>query len=453
MSRKNAKNGKLLLVTDDGENLRADLADGGGLRPLEGLGSALDAVLNVGRKAGAAAVLFLRLPETPESEVRLESGMDAAAQKLAVENAALLAAGGENPAPGAARFSWLAALPTDARAADGGTRMDAQVTQFPGAVVDMLADAAKSAGLGFAGVANLKHWLLAGHFAADGQENAFLFLHQNHGLLAARTDGRLMARYLPFGRPAAGEENEWRERARRRLTFLRGRRVSLYAADAGALPELVAAAAEAAGVDAGAWDGNAHRRAAAAFLTARADDAPEFLVPAQVPPVERDAGAKGTLIGILLMVLAAAWVAGQGIRNTRTIKKITGGLAAAREDDRKVREAQTRHAAAVKDERQARTIYRLYTQRERLSPQFMTALNLLSRYRMLFSRVTDIREQADGFYFSGETVWQPDLSRFFTHFERVLDGKGMTLVSDNLEKKEERRLIFRAHAAWEKKHE
>ena len=77
-------------------------------------------------------------------------------------------------------------------------------------------------------------------------------------------------------------------------------------------------------------------------------------------------------------------------------------------------------------------------------------MNLLARTPVQlkkYNRITSIEELANGIYFSGESIWQPDLSNFFTLIERELSKYSLTLISDGLSKEENGRIIFRAHVS------
>lgn len=92
-------------------------------------------------------------------------------------------------------------------------------------------------------------------------------------------------------------------------------------------------------------------------------------------------------------------------------------------------------------------IYFVMKRKHRVSPDFLLVVNLLGRYSLQYSRITSVTEKSTGIYMEGESVWQPDLSSFFTHFEGELSKYKLSLFSDGLSKDKDGRIIFRSHVA------
>ncbi|MBN2641495.1 MAG: hypothetical protein JXR78_07575, partial [Victivallales bacterium] len=81
--------------------------------------------------------------------------------------------------------------------------------------------------------------------------------------------------------------------------------------------------------------------------------------------------------------------------------------------------------------------------RSSVEDKFLTIIDLLSRYRLKYTKINSIEQQIEGIIISGETHWQPDLSQFLSHFEGELARRDMGLFSEGLKIENEGCLEFK----------
>lgn len=434
---------KTVIVADDGGGLRGIVADAKQVFAANRfpVAATVGTVLDFGKKQGAGRVLFLRVSDVRELDVKLGPALDGEERRSAIEYAAETRS---DDAGDAGRISYMEGVLHDFRSG-------VLVSMFDAAEVAADAKAAAGRKLGFLGVTNFKQLLMSEHFSDSRRHHeGFLFLLGGHGFAAIPERNRLSVRNLPFGLPEpGGDEAEYFQKLRRRLAAMKGRDVRLYSPEA--TPELaakLAAALETDSVSVEPWE-NALNAAAAFFL----EQGRRLIVPALPSPKPKDPKAPGTVIGLTVFGAAVFSICFLGVRNHITLTQLERRLAEGQAIEKKVKEEDGKLKKLQDELAAAQELNRMFVRKRHISPEFLTVLNLLSRYKLEYTKINSVEEQNRGVYLSGETAWQPDLSRFFTHFESELGKRKLALFSDGITDRKDGRIEFRSHVAPDNRQE
>ncbi len=429
--------GRYLIVGDEGTALIGIVADGRQVHASNRFapGSTAETVLEFGRKQGAKQALWLKIADVREIEVKLGNDVDADERRSAIEYAAASNTGAQS---GSERVAFLEGKLHDFRSG-------VLVSQFDAGEVLEAARLSAAYKMKFLGVSNFKQLLLAEHFSNEENHNeSFLSLLGSHGFAATPERNRLTVRSLPFGIPVEeAEREEWKQKLQRRLAGLKHRNVTLYAPGADlALADEIREATGAESVTPADWK-NALERAAVFF----GDAGRRLISPAIPPPKPKDPKAAGTFIGLALLgsvTFAMLYLLGQ---NCMGIRQLERRLAENKKIEDTVKAEEVRLKKIQDDITAAQEINRLFVQKKHISREYMLVMNLLSRYPLEYTRINRIEERNTGITIGGETVWQPDLSRFFSHFENELSKRDLTLFSDGLKNLDGGRIEFQSHVA------
>lgn len=435
MAWKSRGGGKAVIVADDGAGLTGIVADSKQVYATNRFPAAatVETVLDFGRKQGAAQALFLRVSDVRELEVKLGPGLDPEERRSAIEYAAEPRSGETEEAT---RISYLEGVLFDFRSG-------VLVSPFDAGEVAGHAKLAAARKLKFLGMTNFKLLLMAEHFSVpDRRGEVFLFLLGGHGFAAIPEKNRLTVRNLPCGLPEGeGEAEEYFQKLRRRLAALKNREVRLYSP--GASPELAAKLGETLetkSIEVEPWE-NALGAAASFYLR----QGRKLIVAAFPPPKPKDPKAPGTVIGLVLIGATAAAMLFLGVRNHITLFRLEQRLTENQAVEKKVKEEEAKLKKLQDELAAAQELNRMFVEKQHVSKNFLTVLNLLGRYKLEYTKIASIEEQNRGVHISGETVWQPDLSRFFSHFEGELAKRGLALFSDGITDRKDNRIEFRAH--------
>lgn len=428
--------GRYLIVGDEGTALIGIVADGRQVHASNRFtpGSTVENILEFGRKQGAKQALWLKIADVREIEVKLGNDVDADERRSAIEYAAASHAGAQ---PGFERVAFLEGKLHDFRSG-------VLVSQFDAAEVLEAARLSAAYKMKFLGVSNFKQLLLAEHFSNEENHNeSFLCLLGSHGFAATPERNRLTVRSLPFGIPVEAGREDWKQKLQRRLAGLKHRNVTLYAP--GADPVLAEEIREATGAESvtpADWK-DALERAAVFF----GDAGRRLISPAIPPPKPKDPKAAGTFIGLALLgsvAFAMLYLWGQNYMGIRTLER---RLAENKKIEDTVKAEEAKLKKIQDDITAAQEINRLFVRKKHISREYMLVMNLLSRYPLEYTRINRIEERNTGITIGGETVWQPDLSRFFSHFENELSKRDLTLFSDGLKNLDGGRIEFQSHVA------
>lgn len=388
-------------------------------------------ILAEGKKHGAKAVLFLHFAEIRELEVKLDANMDEEDRHAAVE----FAAERSDTEPGTHRFSYLAGSFGDCRT--GVLLSRVAVDDVAGAMAKTQHEHMK-----FLGIANFKQLLLFRHFSDRELKNdVFLFLAENQGALAYPDHDRIVFRSLPFGIPGEDENEEWAQKAERRLTALKGKSVRLYSPDASEeLCERIRTMTNAVSFQPEPWD-EALNESAIAFLKS----GNSMIVPALPPPKPKDPNHPGTVIALLMIAATVISFLYLTTRNESLKTRYKSELAKNSGISARISSEQAKLMQLEQDLSNEQELFRMMLDKQRVSADYLLVVNLLERYSLQYTRITSIEEYRDGISITGESTWQPDLSRFLSHFEGELSRNKFSFHPDELSKDQDGRITFRAH--------
>ncbi len=437
MAWKGIGGGKAVIVADDGVGLAGIVADSKQVYATNRFPASATAetVLNFGRKQGAKQVLFLSVSEVRELDVKLGAGLDPEERRSAIEYAADSHSGEKETSE---RLSYLTEIASEFRSG-------VLVSAFDVEEVMGNAKLAAAHKLKFLGMADLKLLLMLEHFSDSARRaEAFLLLFEPLGFAAIPDRNRLTVRNLPFGLPEQeGEGEEYVQKLRRRLSTLKNRAVRLCSP--GGSSELVATLSETLetkDMEVEPWENTLG--AAAVFYLGQGR---KQMVAALPPPKPKDPKASGTVIGLTLFGAAVVMMCFIGVRNHLTLFRLERRLEMNLAIEKKVKEEEAKLKKIQDELASAQELNRMLLQKQRVSKDFLVVLNLLCRYKLEYTKIISIEEQNRGIALSGETVWQPDLSRFFSHFEKELTSRGLALFSDGIIDRKDNRIEFRSHVA------
>ena len=428
---------KTLVIADEGARLRGVVADSRQLHTATVFPAAtpLENILEFGRKQGAGRLLFLTFADIRELEVKLTSALDADERLSAVEYAADL---NSDPEQGE-RLAFMEKLP-------GHFSTGVLAATFPTTDIVEQKSLAGTKKLKYSGMIGLQMLMLASHLSS-GESNgeAFLLLLGDSGFAAIPHHRQLLLRNLPFGTPPANKEEalEWEARLHRRLSGLKNRRVRLYSpgADgefAARLKDIVGAES----VEIAPWE-----EAVAAAIVLWLGRGDQLIIPALPAAKPKDPKASGTFIGLTIFGVAAFSMLYLGGHTFITLRAVQGDLSVKQAIEKQIKDEEAKLKKLEGELAAAREINRLLAHDEHVSANMLLVLNLLSRYKLEYTKITAIEERTTGIHISGETVWQPDLSRFFSHLEGELAERNLALFSDGISHRGDNKIEFRAHIA------
>lgn len=431
------KKRKTLIIADDGGGFWGVIADSSGISTDHRFPANTDLkkILEFGKEQKAYFVLYLQSADVRELEVKLGRDLSSDERRTAIEYAA---ASSENDRDGSLRISYMDGMFHDFRSGILASYFDTENLLS-------IADAVKSMKMKFLGITNFKQLLLAQHFSdPEHHGDAFLFMLGNQGVAAIPERNRLLVRNLPFGLPGPGNEEEWKERAQRRLNgIFRHKNVCFYTPEpAEHCCSILQEVSEADSVEPMDWAESLV--CSTVFFLAGGH---RLIHPALPPPGEKDPKAAGTFCGIFFLaatLLALGFLAG---RNMVTGYILERDIASAQKLIDTVKQEKDALAGLEKELAGEVELFSVMQQKQRVSRNTLRVMNLLARYPLQYSRITAIEERANGIFLEGESVWQPDLSGFFTHFEGELSKYQLTLFSDGLSKEKDGRIRFRSHIA------
>lgn len=431
------KKQKTLIIADDGLGIWGIIADQTGVCTDHYFPSRteLKMILEFGKEQYADNVLYLQTADVRDVEVKLGADLSHDERKSAIEYAAASQMGDHS---GSQRISYMDGMFHDFRSGILASYFDTEEIVN----IDKLA---KSMKMKFLGITNFKQLFLAHHFSdSDYHGDAFLFLLGSHGIAAIPERNKLLIRNLPFGIPESGNEEEWKERIQRRLnTIFRNRRVCLYTPDPNlSLCSVLHEISEARMVEPMNWEESVAKGAIFYLQSGH-----HLIYPALPPPKEKDPKSSGTYIGLfffLATLLSLGFLTGRNYYTKYVLQRDI-------EAGQKLIDTVKKEKDTLKNLEQKlveqQEVFSVLKQKQRVSKNYLLVMNLLARYPLQYSRITAIEEKANGIFIEGESVWQPDLSQFFTHFERELSKYNLTLFSDGLSKEKDEKIIFRSHIA------
>lgn len=298
--------------------------------------------------------------------------------------------------------------------------------------------------LQFQGIASLQQTLIVYHFSRDEYKNDVLLFFMRAGAFAAVLEhGKIMLRNMPFGMPDnSSTEKQWETRAQRRLNSFAGRNIKLYLEQehdgfkeklknvigtenisecliSDIFPDLVNV------ISSGEMNINC------AFNLAG------------IPPRVKDPREAGTMICLLLIGITSVMLLFQFLQLKITENTLGESLKDKKNMQSTIESQEAQLDSIQKQLAKMKKLYEIIKSRKHINPNFITILNLLSRYPLKYTKIKTIQEQHNGTVITGETYWQPDLSKFFAHFEKQLTKRGLSLMPEGLKKIDEMRLSFK----------
>lgn len=393
-------------------------------------------IVQFGKKNGATGVVFMQLSDIRELDIKLSSDLDESERQSAIEYAAESAIGDDS-----LRVTYLDKVSNAFKNGIFASWVDTDEIK----VFDKLAKANK---LKFYGISNLRLAMLAQHFSnSENRHNVLLSLSEKQGFMAIPEQNKLIVRNLSFGTPDFDNIEDWRLKAERRLGLLKGRRVTICSSNPTkeGLEEIKNIANPSAITEA-EWSEVLSNTALFAFSGGK-----NSIKPAQLPPKAKDPKAAGTVIALIMLgmvTLSMGILLGKNIYTKIVLEqrleeytKIASSVSA---EQSKLKSLESELALE-------RELLQLFKSKHRVSKTFMAVANLLRRYPLQYSRITMIEERSTGIHIAGETLWQPDLSKFLSHFEEELKQYDLRLFPDGLSNDADGKIKFQAHITGEVK--
>ena len=395
----------------------------------------LEGVLEFIENKNVEKLIILRVSDIHEIEARLEDIPDAAERHSAIEYAAKnYSEGGEQAVSYIEpRFLKFRNAPL--------------VSCFNLREIEKINQTARSLKIKFCGIMEFRLLMLAEFFShPEHRSKAFLFFSAEHGFAAIPEYGKLNIRNLSFGIPKDGDNMmEWREKVELRLRGLQGKNAVLCSSVASTnfcedLQEVTGALS----VEIMKWE--EHFSAVSMFLLR---EFAKIIYPAAPKKKTRDPKTLGNVFGLFLVggaLLCSVIRIGKSLQEKHVAQQ---ELKQRRNAVMQIKSQKDRLEFLQKKLTLEQELFFVLKNQERISKKYLLVINLLGRYPLQYTRITGIEERAGGVYVNGECMWQPDLSSFFTHFEKELNKYGLNLFSDGLSKEKDGRIIFRSHITGE----
>jgi hypothetical protein len=298
--------------------------------------------------------------------------------------------------------------------------------------------------LAFKGIGSIQQALLIDHFTNPERRNEVLLFFMYGGAFAAfMENGRIVIRNMPFGLPDGSTSPEqWKTRAERRLSSFKGREICLYLEEkiegfqeqlaAVIVPEKIRECSlsevipELSGI---VFSGEANSMG--------------FFSLAGIPPRVKDPREAGTMICLVLIGGTIVLLLFQFLKLKISENALEDTLKQKKDMQQTIKTHESQIEKSKEQLLKFQKLYRIIKSRKHIDPDFIRLINLLGRYKLKYTKINRIQEQSNGVVISGETYWQPDLSKFFAHFERQLTLREMSLMPEGLEKIDDTRLAFK----------
>lgn len=290
----------------------------------------------------------------------------------------------------------------------------------------------------FGGFATLQQLLLLHHFTEQLSKNAILLYFGEDSAFLAQLNGQdISIRNLSFGIHGSVNSAQWAQRAQRRLAMLEGQTVVLYVERKNeAFYQLINDLFKPEKLMMQSFE---------EIMPLLGQFAYHLLHPALPPPKKEDPRAPVTRLAILAVLVFSLYT---GVETWQLQQRI-GGLETTNKEQQEIKNRLSSAAAQVKrDEEQ---LAKLKSDREMLrnvehfNREFLVPFNLLSRYSLRYTRITEITQNGMELIVAGETVRQSDLMKFERHFTKQLTNYGFKFTSDGLKKPDNKKaeLTFR----------
>jgi len=310
----------------------------------------------------------------------------------------------------------------------------------------------KRRSLRFNGIGGLQQALLVYHFShAEHKDEILLFFRRDSAFAAIPEHGGIVFRNIPFGLPDKGAKAQWQARVERRLSSLSGRRVQLYLEQECAdFKNLLKKTANPETIsecllrdilpNLGNITGDAGISSTASFCLTG------------VPPRIKDPREAGTVICLILIGVTSVILLFQILQLNITKNTLNEALERKTTAGNNIKSQKSQLASSKKQIKKLKTLCALLEKKKHLDRDFLVVLNLLARYRLKYTKIKAIKQENTGIVISGVTHWQPDLSKFFSHFEKQLTRKRLILLSEGLEKSTNGLLLFKCRISKVQRH-
>ncbi|MDD5598126.1 MAG: hypothetical protein PHV82_09285 [Victivallaceae bacterium] len=302
----------------------------------------------------------------------------------------------------------------------------------------------------FQGKGSIQQLLLIHHFSNPELQNEVMLFFTRNGTCAAFLEqGKIVIRNMPFGLPDEHGQKQWETRAERRLNGFTGHKICLYLEQA---PEGFKEKLEniiASKVDVRILD-EIFPELSSIAVTGNVDKL-EILSLAGTPPRVKDPREVGTMICILLIGSTIILLLFQYLALKITKNTLEGTLKHKKDIQHTIKSHEGQIAKSGEQLQKFRQLFSMVKNRQHIDPDFIKVINLLGRYKLKYTKINRIQELDNGIAISGETYWQPDLSRFFAHFEKQLAACDLNLMPEGLEKVDNMRLAFKCKISRRRK--
>ena len=298
--------------------------------------------------------------------------------------------------------------------------------------------------LAFKGIGSIQQALLINHFVYPERRDEILLFFMYGGAFAAfMENGKIILRNMPFGVPDGSISSEqWKTRAERRLNSFKGRKICLYLEeDIEGFKEQLATVVDPEKISERSLSEVMPELSSIVF-SGQANSM-DFFSLAGIPPRVKDPREVGTMICLVLICGTIVLLLFQFLKLKISENALEDTLKQKKDMQQTIKTHEGQIEKSKEQLRKFQKLYRIIKSRKHIDPDFIKIINLLGRYKLKYTRINKIQEQNNGVVISGETYWQPDLSKFFAHFERQLSLREMSLMPEGLEKIDDTRLAFK----------
>ncbi|QSH41211.1 hypothetical protein P0136_09220 [Lentisphaerota bacterium ZTH] len=287
--------------------------------------------------------------------------------------------------------------------------------------------------LKYCGSVAFRQVLLNFHFdIPENQGSALLLLDDDNSFCAYIENRELKTRNIPVAVPVHFDE-QWLNRFERRLAVLKGKKITFYASKSAEpaaehlkkiitpeslsivkIDEILVQLADVLG-----------KKSAGKGRSS---------IPALPPPREKDPREAGTVVCLILIFGSLTVLLFQYMQLSIAFNSLNKSISSKTSIKKTLDSHQTQLEELKKKLKKVHDLCKHLDGSNRVDKNYLVVLNLLSRYPLKYSRITSVTQQNNGIIICGETHWQPDLSRFLSHFEQELSERSLSLASEGLTK-------------------
>jgi hypothetical protein len=317
---------------------------------------------------------------------------------------------------------------------------------IPAALINNFEQKSKSCHIKSEGCGSLQQVLCLYHFCVKTYSDDVLLYFSSQSSFAIVPGGKnIYIKNMPFGVEKSVIQDElWQERLQRRLGKLNGKKIRIYTNEE--IPGLEDIIKQAFSPEEICTLSIENILADLVKIVAGNQKEQNFNL-AKPPPKEKDPRSTGTVICLLLIGATFVALMFQFLQLRITFSTLNKTIEHKSNIQSRKKLYDSQIDSFKEKARKLQVLCDMVENKRHVDPGFLQVLNLLGRYRLKYTKINFLQQRANGILIVGETCYQPDLSKFLTHFEQELASRKLTLFSEGLRKNADGKLTFKCRVS------